>query len=201
MLVALWSSSASGLPRTPYVAFVGPVKSPLVKDLAGLGPIVRPRDPAANLLVVDGDAYSGTMAEENLLRRGWKAGKALLVLDADEGDLGGDLIHLTGIVPAQGVAAVYLRKRRDGGIDQVLLDGKATRLDPAGRRARQEFLRQVGVAFREELPVPPIHRRADARDQGAKAYQGSDFQLGPFPISKVDPEPISASFAALLWSG
>jgi hypothetical protein len=138
---------------------VGPVKSPLVKELGSLGPIVRPRDVSANLLVVDGDAYSGTIAEEALLRRGWRAGKGLLILDADEGDLKGDL--------------------------------KATQNGPSGRLARQAFLRQVGFAFREELPVPPHHRQR-ASDRGAKAQTASSFQIGPFPIMKMYTEDLTA---------
>lgn len=194
--LALGISSASALPRIPHVTFIGPVRSPLVRHLAGFGPIVHSRDPLANFLVVDGDAYSGTMAEQRLLRKAWNAGKALLILDADEGDLEEDLIRLTGFVPSQRVAAVYLRTRRDGGVDQIQLDVKARKLDPAGRRARQEFLRQVGKAFREELPVHPIHRRTPAGDQGAKAIS-SDFQIGPFLITKVDTQPISGTISGL----
>jgi hypothetical protein len=198
LLLVLGRSSASGLPRIPHIAFIRPVQSPLVKDLTGLGPIVRPRDPLADLLVVDGDAYSGTMAEEELLRKAWKVGKGFLILDADEADFKEDLIRLTGIVPSRGVAAVYLRKRRDGGVDQVQLDARARTTSSTARRARKEFLRQVAQAFREELPVRPIHRDNPAGDQGVKVAQssGSEFQIGPFPITKVDIQPITGTIAS-----
>ncbi|CAN5357639.1 hypothetical protein BH11ARM2_BH11ARM2_12950 [soil metagenome] len=158
------------------LALVGPVSSPVANEIAGLGPITGSTE-EANLFVVDGDAFSGTMAEEKTLKEAWRKGHGLLVLDADEDDLERDLIRLTGIVPDKELAAVYLRKRKDGGIDQIHLDKSATGSSQLAGEMRQEFLRRVGVAFREELPVPELRKTARGDGRG--------FQLGPFPISKV----------------
>jgi hypothetical protein len=207
LVLGLTSSFASDLPvspesaisgtaeRIPYVAFIGPVQSPLIKHLLALEPVVQSGDRRANLLVVDGDAYSGTMADEKALRNGWKMGKGLLVLDADEGDLKGDLVRLTGFVPSKGVAAVYLRKRRDGGIDEVCLDRKARSLDSGGRRAQHEFVRRVDKAFREELPALPIQRRSSGRENTLPT--SDEFHLGPFRIASVINVQISGTISGL----
>ena len=194
-LFCLWGSSASSSPKTPVVALVRPVKSPLLKELGDLGPFVRPRDPLASLLVVDGDSHSGTMAENTLLRKAWEAGKALLILDADEGDLKGDLIRLTGVVPSTKEAGVYLRKRQDGGVDLVLLSVKGTSNGHAGRLRRQDFLRRVLIAFRDELPVS-IHRTAEGKSANVQSASASNtaFQLGPYAISASESEDLTASW-------
>ncbi|RYG47984.1 hypothetical protein EON79_05805 [bacterium] len=179
-----FSNNGSG---GPVLALVGSVTSPVANEIAGLGPVVGASDASANLLVVDGDTFSGTLAEEKILIDGWRQGKALLVLDADEGDLERDLIRLTGIVPDKELAAVYLRKRKDGGIDQIHLDKSAKESHATAMGMRKEFLRRVDVAFREELPVPAFQSTARAGSGG--------FKIGPFPISKVYAQDITS-----LWS-
>ncbi|RYG38724.1 hypothetical protein EON81_02880 [bacterium] len=173
---------------TPILALVGAVSSPVANEIAGLGPIVGASDESANLLVVDGDTFSGNMAEESALKAAWQSGKGLLVLDADEGDLERDLIRLTGIVPDKELAAVYLRKRKDGGIDQIHLDKRAAGDDKVAGEMRQEFLRRVGVAFREELPIQELRQ--------STRLGGRGFQLGPFPISKVVTKSIGQSLSS-----